>query len=316
MIRSIRTGLLLSATALALVAAPVVLNATPLSDLSALAGGKGNGNGNGGEKGNSGNGNSENAKGGNGNSGGASNGNGGGNSAKSSNGNGASKKVAATELAPTVKANGKVQKTKNLNAQLAGLNSLNRNVNGLMNSNDKRMVLVREFVQAGADLSAASAALDQAGTLLGELQTTFDTYMTTYVGTAGLVAYDGSTVYDAPTLQGLTDRLAELDAAILADPTNQAAIDEQAILATALDAINASAELAAVAAQQGVVDGLDAEVAALEEATSEEALKAALLAAANKNRVAAGGDAYLTPEIMAWAQGKIDTLTADYIAQQ
>lgn len=308
MIRSIRTGLLLSAAALALVAAPVVLNATPLSDLSAFAGGKGNGNGNGGEHGNNGNGGSENGNGG---------GNSGGNGDGASNGNGASKKVADTELTTTGKANGKTQKVKNLNAQLAGLNSLNRNINGLMNSADPRMALVREFVQAGADLAAATAALGEAETLLGELQATFDTYLDTYVGTTGLVAYDGSTVYDTPTLDSLTSRLADLDAAILADPTNQAAIDEQAALTAALTEINASAELAAVTAQQGVVDGLEGDVAALADATSEDALKAALLAAANKNRVAeAGGDAYLTPEILAWAQGKIDALTADYIAQQ
>lgn len=310
MIRSIRTGLLLSATALALVAAPVVLNATPFSDLSALAGGKGNANGHGGDHGNSGNGGGNSSK-----AGGNSAGNGGG--ASNGNGNGASKPAAGTEATLTAEANGKAEKVKNFNAQLAGLNSLNRNINGLMNSADPRMVLVRELVLASADLAAATAALEGAETLLGELQATFDTYLNTYVSTSGLVAYDGSTVYLEPTLQGLTDRLALLDAAILADPTNQAAIDEQAALTAALLEINASAELSAVTAQQGVVQGLDGELAAREDATSEEALKAALLATANPDGVTeVGDDAYLTPEILAWAQDKIDALAADYVAQQ
>ena len=104
---------------------------------------------------------------------------------------------------------------------------------------------------------------------------------------------------------------------IATDPTNQAAIDEQTALVAALETINASPELAAVNDQQLVIDGLETEIAELEPLTGEDALKVALLAAANKNRVAeAGGEAYLTPEIMAWATARLDALTDQYQAQQ
>jgi hypothetical protein len=200
---------------------------------------------------------------------------------------------------------------------LAGLNSLKRNINGLMNSSDPRMELVRDYVEASAALEAATAALEGAEALLGDLQTTLDEFVSNAVTTAALTAFDGSSVYAEPTLQGLNDRLAELDAAIALDPLNQPAIDEQAALTAVLADIAASAEAAAVTEQQGVVEGLAGEIAGLEELTTEEALKAALLAAANKNRVAeAGGDAYLTPEIMAWATARIDALTDQLQAQQ
>lgn len=304
MIRSIRACLLLSAATLALTAAPVVLNATPLSDLSAFAGGKGNGNGGGnsGDHGNSGN---SGEKGNSGNSGG------------SSNGNGASQKVADTELTTTTKANGKSGKVKNLNAQLAGLNSLNRNINGLMNSSDPRMELVREYITNGAALEQATADLEAAQGTLTDLKAALDTYAGDYVTTAALASYDGSFTYTGATVQTLNDRLAVLNDPLVTDLTNVDALAERDALVAALTAINGSAEGIAVSDQQTVVDGLTSDVADLGDATTEDALKAALLAAANKNRVAAvGEDAYLTPEIMAWATAKIDSLVADYAAQQ
>ena len=318
MSHTIRNTIMLSATALALIAAPVLMNQTALSDLKAIArdnghggensdGGGGGGNGNGG-----GNGGSENS-----NAGGNGNGGGGSESKKSE---GKAKKVADTEAVTTTTKLAKATKTKNLNAQLAGLNSLKRNINGLMNSSSPRMEQMRAFVENSAALETATAALEGAEALLGELEGALAGVID--VATADIVAFDGSTVYDAPTLQGLTDRLGELDAAIALDPLNQPAIDEQAALTAALAEINASPELAAVAEQQGVVEGLEGEIAALGPLTTEDALKAALLAAANKNRVAeAGGDAYLTPEIMAWATGVLgvgdeDGLIDDLLAQQ
>lgn len=311
----IRNMIMLSATALALIAAPVLMSQTALSDLSAIAKDKGNGGGNsegggGGEGGGNGGGNG----GERGNGGGNGNGNGDGGGSESKKSEGKAKKVADTETLTTT---AKAAKTKNLNAQLAGLNSLKRNINGLMNSSDPRMELVRDYVEASAALEAATAELEGAEALLGDLQTALDDFVGSAVTTAALSAFDGSTVYADPTLQGLNDRLAELDAAIALDPLNQAAIDEQAALTAVLADIAASAEAAAVTEQQGVVDGLEGEIAGLEELTTEQALKAALLAAANKNRVAeAGGEAYLTPEIMAWATARIDALTDQYQAQQ
>ena len=301
----LRRGFMLGLCTFSLVLAPIVFNRSAFWDITSIAKEKG------GDGGSHGGGNSGDH--GNGNAGGNA---AGGSSGNASAGNGGHEKAgdatAVANLDGTGK--GKAGKAKNLNAQLGGLNSLNRNINGLMKSADPRMALVRAYVQAGADLQSAQAALDGAEATMTQLQAALSTYMSS--ATVGLVAYDGSTIYSDPTLQGLTDRLAELDAAILLDPTNQAAIDEQLALAAVLDTINSSPELAAVTTQQETIAGLETEIAALVEATSDAALKTALLAAANKNRVGAAGDAYVTPELMAWAETRLDALTAAYIAQQ
>ena len=313
----IRNMIIRSATALALIAAPVLINQTALSNLQAIAKEKGNGGGNSdGGGGNGGGGGSQNSNaGGNGGGGGGSNG-------QSNNKSEAKgKKVAGTEVVTTTDKVAKVAKTKNLNAQLAGLNSLKRNINGLMNSSDSRMVQVRAFVEASAALETATAALNGAMATLAGLQATLDTYVAGYVTTAVLVAYDGTDAYANPTLESLNDRLAAL--ALVDDPAKADAIAaEQLALTAALAEISLSAEFVAVTAQQGIVQGIEGEVVVLEPQTTEDALKAALLAAANKNRVAeAGGDSYLTPEIMAWANGVLGVgdkngLIDDLLAQQ
>lgn len=310
----IRNMIMLSATALALIAAPVLVNQTAVSDLSAFAKDKGNGGGEGGGGGGNGGGNGGGGE--HGNGGGNGNGNGGGSDGASQKSEGKGKKVADTETLTTTTKAAKAAKTKNLNAQLAGLNSLKRNINGLMNSSDPRMELVRGYVEASAALETATAALTDAELTLGELKGTFETYLDSYVA-GGLAVNFDAPVYEDPSLETLALRLGELDAAIALDPLDQAAAAERTALLAALEVINTSPEAVAVNTQQGVVDGLEEEVAGLEELTTEEALKAALLAAANKNRVAeAGGEAYLTPEIMAWATARIDALTDQYQAQQ
>jgi hypothetical protein len=311
----IRNMIMLSATALALIAAPVLTNQTALSDLQAIAKDKGNGGGNsdGGGGGGGGNGNGGGSENSNGGGGGGSNG-------QSNKSEGKSKKVADTEAVTTTTKAAKVAKTKTLDAQLAGLHSLKRNINGLMNSSSPRMEKMRTFVENSAALETAAAALEVEEALLGELQGELDDVIV--AATDEIVPFNTTTVYDAPTLEGLTGRMIEVDAELLANPTNQLAIAEKAALTTALDAINLSPELAAVTEQQGVVEGIEGDIAALEPLTNEDALKAALIAAANKNRVAeAGADAYLTPEIMAWANGVLgvgeeDGLIDDLLAQQ
>jgi len=293
MIRMIPKTILLGATALTLVAAPILLNQSGLTDISAYAGDNGKDKNK--DKGNSDK--SDKAE---------------KSSNKSSEKSKATKKVAtATDLDVAAKPD----KVKNLNAQLGRLNSLNRNINGLMNSSSKNMALVREYVQAGADLQAASDELLLAEGELDVAEAALDQVVLDT--TAGLVAYDGTDVYTAPTLESLGDRLVVLNDPLQTDLTDPAALAERDALVGALDAIEASPEAVAVADQQVIVDGLQAEVDDLTDATSEESLRAALLAAANANRVeAAGGDAYLTPEIMDWATVRIDALTDAYIAQQ
>jgi hypothetical protein len=283
---SFRKAILLGATALTLVAAPMLLDLGGPLDVAAYAKDKGsNGKSNAGGKGKSSN------------------------SEKST---GKPDKVASLETAAV---NGNSGKVKNLNAQLAGLNSLKRNINGLMNSADPRMEQIRQYVQAGADLVAVAAELEQAETTLGDLQAAFETYLDGSIVTSGLIAYDGATVYADPTLEVLTTRLGYLDTVRATDAAAQAEYD---LLFQVLGTINTSAELAAVGAQQGVVNGLAGEVATLEAATSPEAMQAALIAAANENRVeaAGGGAAYLTPEILTWAEAQLGELTDAYIAQQ
>ena len=314
----IRNMVILSATALALIAAPVLMNQTVLSDLQAVAKDKGNGNGNGA-------GNSD--GGGSGHGGGSSNSNAGGHSGggdsngQSNESEAKGKKVADTEAVTTTGKSTKIAKTKNLSAQLAGLNSLKRNINGLMNSSDPRMLQIRAFVEASAALETATVALESAEATLTALQGKLDAYVADYVTTAALVAYDGTYSYADATLQSLNDRLAAL--ALVDDPANAEAIAaEQSALMAVLAEINLSPELAAVTEQQGIVQGIEGEIAVLEPQTTEDVLQAALLAAANKNRVAeAGGDAYLTPEIMAWASGVLGVgdkygLIDDLLAQQ
>jgi hypothetical protein len=303
----IRNMIMLSATVLALIAAPVLMNQTALSDLQAIAKDKGNGGGGGGGGGNGNGGGSENS-----NAGGNGGGGGGGSEGQSNKSEGKGKKVATTEGVTTTT---KAAKTKNLNGQLAGLNSLKRNINGLMNSSSPRMVQLRAFVENSAALETAAAALEVEDALLDELQIALDDVIDT--ATADIVPFDDSTFYENATLEQLNDRLEDLADALEADPDDQLAIDEQAALVAALDEINGSDEFAAVTAQEEIVEGLADEVAELELLTTEEALKDALIAAANKNRVAeAGAEAYLTPEIMAWATARIEALTDDLLAQQ
>lgn len=296
MIRMIPKAILLSATALTLVAAPILLNQSGLTDISAYAANNGKGKSEGNGKSDKSDKSDKSEK----------------SSNKSSEKSKGSKKVAST-VDERVAA--KPEKAKNLNAQLGRLNSLNRNINGLMNSSSKNMALVREYVQAGADLQAASDELLLAQGDLDLAEAALDQVVLD--ATVGLVAYDGTDVYAAPTLESLNDRLAVLNDPVLTDLTDPAAQAELDALVAALDAIDASPEAVAVADQQAIVDDLQAVVDGLTDATSEESLREALLAAANANRVeAAGGDAYLTPEIMDWATVRIDALTDAYIAQQ
>lgn len=283
---------LLVATALAVLAAPVMLNSTPLADIAAQAQGKSEGKGKSGSKGKS--------------------------SSSKSNSSSSKGKSAATKVA-SVNGSGK---EKNLNAQLAGLNSLKRNINGLMNSSDPGMVELRSYVANGAALDIATVERAAAQGALTGLLGALDSYVDTSVAGVGLVAYDGSDVYADPTISGLQARQAELADVLATNPDNVEAQAEYDALTGVLNDINGSGELQAVVTQQGVISGLEGDIATYQSLTTEEALRAALLVAANDNRVAeAGGDAYLTPEIMAWAEqmlgvGDANGLIDAYVARQ
>ena len=126
-----------------------------------------------------------------------------------------------------------------------------------------------------------------------------------------LTPYDAVGVYDNPTLTELRERLDYLNSVPVAPDDKAAWAAEVDALESLLDSSEAhtltDAEVAAAAAQA------EADEAAL--GTDDAALKAALLDAANKNRVEQYGDDYVDDEMMNWAKdvlgvgddfGKID----------
>ncbi|MEO6395632.1 MAG: hypothetical protein ABIO40_06945 [Devosia sp.] len=205
----------------------------------------------------------------------------------------------------------------NLHSKLAGLNSLNRNINGLMNSSDPRMVEIREFVQASADLAAAEANLATANEALAGAGEDYDALVSSF----GLTAYDDDPdAYADNSLGALQARLDMLNGIVEDDPDNLAAADEALALALAIDAISTSPELAALQEAQSDVDLYTAEVEAGEAATTDAMLVEALMIAANDNRVAQYGDGYVDAELLDWAKqqlgvGDYDGLIDAYVAQ-
>lgn len=187
----------------------------------------------------------------------------------------------------------------NLHAQLGGLNSLNRNVNGLMNSSDPRMVEIRQFVQAGADLVDAQAALVTA-------QTNYDAAAATYstlVNSLGVGGYADT----SPT--GLQGELDAVNAALVGDPTNPDLLAAQTTLQDALTTINGGTEWTDLTNAAGILQTAGETVTTLEGATSDETLLAALQSAANPNRT-------VGQEEFDWAKMQLEETLADYLAAE
>jgi len=221
--------------------------------------------------------------------------------------------AAVPEGAETASVPGKL---KNIHAQLAGLNSLNRNINGLMNSSDPRMDGVRDYMGAYMQIPDAEAALAAATADLASAQQAFDTRVAGY----GLTSYDGSYVYDGASLDDLSNHLSELNAQSLTDPTNTDLIAERDALASALDDLNASQELMDLTGAQLTYDTAATDLTTLQDATTDDVLTAALIDAANKNRIAQYGDDYITPDILEWARNALgidpaSTTTTDPLVQ-
>jgi hypothetical protein len=201
-------------------------------------------------------------------------------------------------------------KPKNFNAKLARLNSLKRNYHAYLNSQSPHMAAIRDFVMASAEFDLAQENVAEATAALAEAQADF----AAAVNAAALDPYDDAVgVYDNPTVDSLEARLADLNAATATvAPEDEAALDAEI---AAVEGLLDSAEATAVAdAETSLTDAeLAAETAAV--GTDDEALRAALLDAANDNRVAEYGDDYVDQEMMDWAKdllgvgdavGKID----------
>ena len=197
---------------------------------------------------------------------------------------------------------------KNFHAKLGRLNSLNRNYHAYLNTQSPHFASLSAFVRASAefdlaqgDLTAARDRLAAAEEGLGAL-----------VANSGITAYDDAEgIYDDPTLADLQDRLDHLDSLTVA-PADEEAFNAER---DALRSILGSAEAAEVTDAETVVGDAEAAATVASIGTGDEALKQALLDAANNNRVAQYGDDYIDLDVMDWAKqvlgvgdafGKID----------
>ncbi len=111
----------------------------------------------------------------------------------------------------------KIHGNGNIHAKLAGLNSLNRNINGLMNSSDPRMVEVRTFIQASADLAAAEVNCSRRPV---QPSPPLSPNMTRWSPASALTAWDAATnpdafAYDDTSVAALEQRLADLNTSLL-----------------------------------------------------------------------------------------------------
>ncbi len=195
---------------------------------------------------------------------------------------------------PTIKSD------KKLNARLAGLKSLKRNYHAYLNSQSPRMASIRDFVFASANLDIANENLAAA-------QAEFDAALAQAELTPFDDPLDTAGIYDDPSLTDLEDRLAALEAI---DPAGLTPAEQDALEAerTALESLLASEEANSLAEAEDTA-------AAAMVGTDDEALRQALMDAANKNRIAQYGEDYVNDDVMNWAKdvlgvgddfGKID----------
>jgi len=159
------------------------------------------------------------------------------------------------------------------------------------------MASIRAFVLASAKLDLANESLATARSEFAER-----------LADARIEPYDGAVgVYDDPTLADLQDRLDQLEHASVEPEDLDAWQSEKTALESLLDSSEAEALAQAEEEARLAVVGTD-----------DEALRHALLDAANKNRVAQYGEEnYVNDDVMNWAKdvlgvgdayGKIDQL--------
>ena len=186
-------------------------------------------------------------------------------------------------------------KPKNFNAKLAGLNSLKRNYHAYLNSQSPRMAAISAFVMNSAEFDLAREDVTRAEIALAGAEEDF----ADAVDAAALTPYDGAVgVYDDPTVDSLTQRLNDLNNAVVADEDLEAWSAEVDAVESLLD----SAEAQTVADAETSLDEAELAADAAAVGTDDEALEAALLDAANKNRVAQYGEDYVDDEMMDWAK--------------
>lgn len=214
--------------------------------------------------------------------------------------------LAAVSVTPLASPN---VKQKNFNAKLGRLNSLKRNYRAYINSNSPHLASIVAYIDAtltydslAAELAIAEENLDSARVLLAE---TLDV----------ITPYD-EFAYEDLSSEELEARLAELEGIDDTElPLEQAAAlqAERTALAEALE----SDAYTAFTEAETAYNNQEADLDDAGEATSDEALREALVAMANENRIREYGEDYVDDEMLDWAKeilgvgdfyGKIDEI--------
>lgn len=316
--------LILSASALALLAGPMVMHDLPVLSSAAIAG-NGNGNGNGGDGGN-GNGSSGGDHGNSGGDHGNSGSNNGGGNSDGGNGNSRASRSAATETSgssETGKSSSKGKKgatevasteddtprerTRNLKAELAGLNSLKRNINGLMNSSDPRMDGIRDFIVASFALTEAEEEAEAAKKAFLDAREDYRDILSKYDLAEGTTPGELEAQIDALVIPVDDPETPENEG----DGADEALLEKQQ-LEKALAELSAQWDV--LVAANGVYEDEAGELADAQAKAGPEAFDAALLEAANRNRKS--NPDYLTDDIRNWAGNIVDGLVDDYAERQ
>lgn len=277
---------LVTATAIVLTGPALVSDQFSFSADAAYAAGNGKGHGNTGSRGKSGN------------KAGGKSASKGGKSGATGLGKGASGDVKLAKAGPKSDAE---PREKNVHAQLKSLNSLNRNINGLMNSSDPKMAGFRAFVVAGA-LAASTqkeldAQLEAYGIKAGEFEDAADAL--------------GISSDPEQALIDIADAREELGDAPAA---GEDGYDDWVAASKSLD----DAETAAngLIADSGEIEKTEEKLAGYQEASSEEAMTAAMVEGLNATGQNVTEDD-MTDEMKAWVADKLgvdesDGLIDDY----
>lgn len=207
-------------------------------------------------------------------------------------------------------------KERNFKAKLAGLNSLKRNFHAYINSSDPRMTAVRAYVLASVEFENKSDELLVSEGQLAIVQALFSTEVTNSFAeiTPYKIALGESFNYSTSDLAALQQRLADLSAESLRlqsedPPVDVTQIDEEI---AAINAFLNSPTATELQASLDLVDSIDGQVEALAAQITDEQLTAALVAAANKNRLAEyGEDKYVDEELLAWAKALLGVDSTD-----
>jgi len=176
-----------------------------------------------------------------------------------------------------------------VNAELKELNSLKRNIDGLMNSSSPKFAAIRDYVQKSATFELAKIALEAADVVFRSAAADYQNY-------ARILSLSGDPVQDTAALQSWLDMLN-------AEPLQPGAEGFEQWSADVAVLTEAFAVVASY--QQAQADLVEAQSIAMQAAvgTSEMDLAAALAAAANPSGDAALAEITLSRDALERAKG-------------